>query len=276
MKAADFDYHQPQSRAQALELLAGGHATVLAGGQSLMPMMNFRLAAPDCVVDVNRISDLVGITHRDGWLTIGAMTRYGQLMQAPEISTHAPLIARALPYIAHPAIRNRGTIGGSCALCDPAAEMPALLLALEAEIELQSQTGIRRMRADAFFLGLYETARAEDELLVAIHIPTPQTPHRIGFHEITQRHGDYAMAGCAITATADLEELRVAFFGVADCAARAHGVEAALQAKGGGADQAVADALDEISFAADTQADAKTKRHLASVALRRAWAELVA
>ena len=155
MKAPDFEYHRPETLEAALALLASQEASPLAGGQSLMPMMNFRIAAPEVLVDLNAIKDLAGVELSGAWLRIGAMTRYQTLEVSDDIKTHAPLIARALPHIAHPAIRNRGTIGGSCALADPAAEMPALLLALGAVIELQSQGGSRRIAADDFFLGLW-------------------------------------------------------------------------------------------------------------------------
>lgn len=273
MKAPDFEYHRPRTVDEALALMADDEASALAGGQSLMPMMNFRIAAPEKLIDLNGLDDLAGVEVADGWLRIGAMTRYQTLENSEEIATHAPLVARALPHIAHPAIRNRGTIGGSCALADPAAEMPAILMALGAEIEVQSESGTRRIAAGEFFLGLYETARAENELVIAVQIPAAAQGQRIGFHEIVRRHGDYAMAGCAIAASGDLSEVRVAFFGVSDRAVRAMATEAALVS--GDIEVAVA-ALSEIDFAGDIHADAATKKHLAGVALKRAWAEVTA
>ncbi len=252
--------------------MAEAEVLVLAGGQSLMPMMNFRLSAPEALVDLNAIDDLARVERAGDWLVIGAMTRYAALEASTLVADHAPLVANALPHIAHPAIRNRGTIGGSCALADPAAEMPALLLALGAEIELQSAAGGRRVTADDFFLGIYETARAENELVVAIHVPVATTGQRFGFYEIARRHGDYAMAGCAIAASADLSEVRLALFGVSDRAVRARSAETNL-AGGADIDGAIA-ALDEIEFASDVTTDAATKQHLAGVALRRAWAEV--
>ena len=148
------------------------------------------------------------------------MTRYADLERDPKVSRHLPLVARVLPHIAHAAIRNRGTIGGSCALADPAAEMPAVLLALGGEVSLASARGTRRVAADDFFHGLYETARGEDELITAVHLPVSEDK-RIGFHEITRRHGDYAMAGCVVAASRGLGEVRVALFGVSDRALRA-------------------------------------------------------
>ena len=271
MKAPDFDYHKPGMRADALALMAGAETSALAGGQSLMPMMNFRLSAPEALVDLNAIDDLAGIARAGDTLVIGAMTRYAALEASDLVAQNAPLIAKALPHIAHPAIRNRGTIGGSCALADPAAEMPALLLALGAQIEVQSATATRRVAADDFFLGLYETARAENELVVAIHVPVADVGQHFGFYEIARRHGDYAMAGCACVAASDLSWVRLAFFGVCDRAVRVPAAERAL-AGDADMDRAIA-ALDQIDCAADAHADATTKRHLAGVALRRAWAD---
>lgn len=277
MKAQNFEYHRPETLEAALALMAAEDAVPLAGGQSLMPMMNFRLAAPDALIDLNGLTDLAGIEVADGWLHMGAMTRYHQLEASADIQGHLPLIALALPQIAHPAIRNRGTIGGSCALADPAAEMPALLLALGGEISLQNQAGSRRVAAEDFFLGLYETAREENELVTNIHIPIPPDRVRTGFHEITRRHGDYAMAGCAIAASRDLTQVRLALFGVSACAFRVAGAEDALAGSDGGetaVHQAV-EALSCIDIDGDLHSAATTKRHLAAVALRRAWAEVM-
>lgn len=279
MKAPDFRYERPETLEAALATLAaGGDVAPLAGGQSLMPMMNFRVAAPDVVMDLNRIGGLDGIAVADGWLEIGAMVRYRTLETAPEIAAHAPLMARALPHIAHPAIRNRGTLGGSVALADPAAEMPAVLLALGGAVVLTGAGGSRTVAADAFFEGLYQTARAEDELVTAIRVPVAAEGQRIGFHEIARRHGDYAMAGACVAAAADLSAVRVALFAVSDRAVRVPGAEAALAGSDGGAaalDAAVA-ALEGIDWAGDLNAGPETKRHLAGVALRRAWAEAMA
>ena len=277
MKAPDFQYHRPDTLEAALALMTGVETMALAGGQSLMPMLNFRLAAPEALVDLNAIEGLVGIEVKDQFLQIGAMMSYTALGASVEIAKHAPLVTKALPHIAHAAIRNRGTIGGSCALADPAAEMPALLLALGGEIELQSAIGSRRVLADRFFFGLYETARREDELVVAVRVPIARQGQRVGFCEITRRHGDYAMAGCAIVASDDLTSVRIAFFGVSDRAVRARTAEAALAENSGGDDavKAAVEGLGEIDFAGDMNADAATKQHLAGVTLRRAWAEVM-
>ncbi len=272
MKAPDFEYHRPETLDAALALLANGEAMPLAGGQSLMPMMNFRVSAPDALVDLNTIDGLAGISVDGDTLRIGAMTRYAALQASSEVAEHAPLIARALPFIAHSAIRNRGTIGGSCALADPAAEMPAVLLALGGEVEVTGTEGARRIAADDFFLGLYDTACREEELVTQVSVPVAGA-QRFGFNEVARRHGDYAMAGCVIAASENLATVRVAFFGVADRAVRSPGAEAALA--GGYVDAAVS-ALGDIDFAGDANANEATKRHLAGVVLKRAWAEVVA
>lgn len=277
MKAAEFDYHRPDTLDDALALLADGEAMPLAGGQSLMPMMNFRLARPEALVDLNRIPGLAEVTVSGNSVQIGAMTRYADLESNSDVQGLLPLITRALPHIAHSAIRNRATIGGSCALADPAAEMPAVLLALDAEIQTLSHLGMRRIPADEFFLGLYETALTEGEIVHWILFPV-RGRQRTGFHEITRRHGDYATAGCAIAADQDLSRVRVAVFGVSDRALRATGAEAALEGSDGGeaAVNAAVAALKDIDFAGDLHAGVETKRHLAGVALRRAWAEVMA
>lgn len=264
MKAPDFAYARPEGLDAALALLAehGGAAAPLAGGQSLMPMMNFRLSAPEVLIDLAGCGELRGIgAAAGGGTVIGAMTRYRDLMDWPDLAARLPLLACALPHVAHDAIRNRGTIGGSLALADPAAEMPAVMVALGAEIELASVRGRRRVAAEAFFHGFYGTAREEDELLVAVHVPP--APAATGFHEIVQRHGDYAMAGVALAAggLAPLRGLRAAFFGIAGAPVLltdAEGLEAALEG---------VDLLD------DTKASAAMRRHLAGVALTRALAE---
>ena len=280
MKAPDFRYERPESLSAALALLADDSvdAMPIAGGQSLMPMMNFRLAAPGLLVDLNGLSELDGIRHADGWLEIGAMTRYRTLAASAVIAEMAPLMAKALPHIAHPAIRNRGTLGGSVALADPAAEMPAVLIALGARIVLAGTGGTRKVAADDFFLGLYSTARADGELVTAIEVPVAAPGQRFGFHELARRHGDYAMAGCAIAAAGDLSRVRIALFGISDRALRATGAEAALAGGDGGATalEAAVATLSELEFDGDLHAAPDTKRHLAGVALKRAWAEAMA
>ncbi|MEM7043275.1 MAG: xanthine dehydrogenase family protein subunit M [Pseudomonadota bacterium] len=276
MKAPDFDYVSPQTLKEALTLLdeGDGDAMPLAGGQSLMPMLNFRLATPDLLVDLNRLDELSGIADAGGMIVIGAMTRYADLEQSDLIANHAPLMAKALPFIAHPAIRNRGTIGGSVALADPAAEMPALLMTLDATVVVASLQGERSIAAGDFFLGLYDTALRPGEIVKAISIPKAAGIRRFAFDELTRRHGDYAMVGLAATADSinPLNELRLAFFGIADRAFRAIEAEEALNghtADDEPATKLATEAVMALPFDGDVNASADTKRHLAGVLLKR-------
>jgi carbon-monoxide dehydrogenase medium subunit len=268
MKAPDFDYLRPANLADAIALLADhdGDAMPLAGGQSLMPMMNFRVTAPAALIDLVDVAELRGIALDGATLRIGAMTRYVDLMKDDTVKAAAPLIGMALPHVAHDAIRNRGTLGGSLALADPAAEMPAVMLALDASFELVGPGGVRMVKADDFFSGYYETVLAEDELLTSIHIPAATSDQSFGFHELTQRHGDYALAGVAVARAKSA--FRCAFFGVADRALLVPALEAALS---DGAD--IVDALKHLSaidFSDDTKANAATRQRLSGVALTRA------
>ena len=265
MKAPNFDYLRPANLAEAIELLSDhdGDAMALAGGQSLMPMMNFRVAAPAALIDLVNVPEMRGVTLESATLKIGAMTRYADLMNDDTVQSAAPLIGMALPHVAHDAIRNRGTLGGSLALADPAAEMPAVMLALDATFELAGPKGVRMVKADDFFSGSYETALSQDELLTCIHIPAATPSQSFGFHELTQRHGDYALAGVAVARSDNA--YRCAFFGVADRALRVPALEAAL---GDGGD--ALPHLSAISFSGDTKASAATRQRLAGVALTRA------
>jgi carbon-monoxide dehydrogenase medium subunit len=267
MKAPDFDYLRPSSLDAALAMLAehDGEAMPLAGGQSLMPMMNFRVAAPEALIDLADLTELRGITVDADTVRIGAMTRYAELMSDPMVQAHIPLIGMALPHIAHDAVRNRGTIGGSLALADPAAEMPALMLALDASIEVAGPDATRMVKADDFFLGMFETA-LDGELITAIHVPVATPAQRFGFHELTQRHGDYALAGVAIAQTDD--SYRAAFFGVADRAIRVPELEAALTRQDDMKE--VFTHLNQIDFTDDLKANHTTRQRLAGVALTRA------
>ena len=272
MKPAPFGYVKARSLDEAIGLL-GEHrneARLLAGGQSLLPTLNMRLSAPRMLVDLNGIAGLDQIGCRGGTIEIGAMVRYAQAEQASEISRYAPLIARALPQIAHPAIRNRGTIGGSIALADPAAELPACLLALDGEVELAGPKGKRVVAAEDFFKGLFETAIAADEVLTAIRFPVATTTSRYGFAEFARRHGDYAMVGLAASARAEkreLADLRLVYFGVGTKPLRARNAEAALAR--GDLDRAVSALASDLDPPDDIQAKGTLKKHLAGVLLKR-------
>jgi len=273
MKAPRFAYARPASVAEVLALLAEhkDEARVLAGGQSLVPMLNFRVAAPKVLVDINRIAGLSGIKVAKHHLRIGALTRHVELERSADIARHLPLIASAMPHIAHPAIRNRGTFGGSCALADPAAELPACALALGATFVVAGRKGERRVIAQDFFRGLYATALKAGELLVAAEFPLPESGYASAFGELARRHGDYAMVGVAAhgsTQGQKFSDVRVALFGVGDRPVRAARFERALEGRPAAAStiEGALAALDsDLDPRADLQASAATKRHLAKV-----------
>jgi carbon-monoxide dehydrogenase medium subunit len=206
MKPAPFRYYAPTGVEEALELLDqhGDEAKPLAGGQSLVPAMNFRLARPAVLVDLNRIPKLAYLEERgDGSLAIGAMTRQRTLERAPLVARASPLLAETLPHIAHHQIRNRGTLGGSLAHADPAAELPAVALVLDAELVLRGTSGERTVAARDFYLGLFETALRPGELLVEVVLPPPRPRSGFAFEEVARRHGDYALVGVAASLTLD-------------------------------------------------------------------------
>jgi aerobic carbon-monoxide dehydrogenase medium subunit len=276
LKPAAFAYAKARSLEHAIELLGQPQARVLAGGQSLIATLNMRLDAPSLLVDINGIAGLDGIARRNGQVEIGALARHAAAERADAIRQHAPLIAQALPHIGHPAIRNRGTVGGSVALADPAAELPACLLALGGEVDIAGPQGKRTVKADGFFTGLFETALGPSDVLTAIRVPAATPETRFGFAELCRRHGDYALVGLAASAKAKgkgLQDVRLAFFGVGATPVRARKAEAALGL--GNLDDAVAALVDELDPGDDVQASGAVKKHLAGVLLRRVAAQLM-
>jgi carbon-monoxide dehydrogenase medium subunit len=275
VKPAPFAYARTKSVDEAVALLGETpDAKLLAGGQSLIATLNMRLSAPALLIDINGIGGLDEIALKNGALEIGALTRHARAERSKEIAKHAPLIALAMPYIAHPAIRNRGTIGGSIAFADPAAELPACLLALGGEVDIAGPKGKRTVKADDFFKGLFETAIGPADILVAIRVPAATKDMRLGFAELARRHGDYAIVGLAASAKADgkgLKDVRLAFFGVGATPVRAKKAEAALA---GGDVEAGVKALD-LDPPDDVQATGDVKRHLAGVLLRRVAMQLM-
>ncbi len=282
MKAPRFAYARPASVAEALALLAQhkDDARVLAGGQSLVPMLNFRVASPKVLVDINRIAGLAGIKVAKGHVRVGALTRHVELERSADIARHLPLIASAMPHIAHPAIRNRGTFGGSCALADPAAELPACALALGATFVVAGRKGERRVAAQDFFRGLYATALKAGELLVAAEFPLPKPGYASAFGELARRHGDYAMVGVAAhgsTQGKKFSDMRVVFFGVGDRPQRAAQLERALDGRPAAAEsiEAALAKLDaDLSPRADLHGSAATKLHLAKVLAGRVLGQM--
>ncbi|HEX3553546.1 MAG TPA: xanthine dehydrogenase family protein subunit M [Thermoanaerobaculia bacterium] len=284
MKPAPFEYQAPASLDAALDLLAHhagdiGEAKVLAGGQSLIPVMNFRLAEPALLVDINKLTELDFI-HRgeDGGLRIGGLTRQRRLERDPLVAEVAPLLHETMPFIAHPQIRNRGTLGGSLAHADPAAELPAIAVALRARLRLRKAGGERWVDAADFFRGLFTTLLEPDEMLVEVAIPP--LPPRTGwaFLEIARRHGDYAQVGLAALVTLDdagrCREARLVYLSAGDRPVEAReaarllaGQEISPQAITAAADKA---SRDEMEPFGDIHATAEFKRHLARVLTGRA------
>jgi carbon-monoxide dehydrogenase medium subunit len=280
MKPAPFEYQAPASLEAALDALArhGGDAKLLAGGQSLIPVMNFRLAEPALLIDINKLAELDFIRRdEDGNLRIGAMVRQRRLERDPLVAEMAPLLHEAVPFIAHPQIRNRGTFGGSLAHADPAAELPALAVALGARFRLRRAGGDRWVAAEDFFAGLFATALEPDEMLVEAAIPP--SPARTGwaFLEVARRHGDYAQVGVAARVTLDesgrCREARLVYLSVGDApvvareAARLlEGEELSPEAIAAAAEKAAGDEMDPLG---DIHATPEFKRHLARVLTRR-------
>jgi carbon-monoxide dehydrogenase medium subunit len=276
VKPAAFAYAKARSLDDAIRLLGEhkGEAKLLAGGQSLIATLNMRLSHPSLLVDINGVAGLDKISVKNGMVEIGAMTRHVTLERSSDIAKHAPLIAQAMPHIAHPAIRNRGTIGGSLAYADPAAELPACLVALDGEIDIAGPKGKRSVKAGDFFKDLFETALGTHDVLTAVRVPAAGAQTRAGFAELARRHGDYAMVGLAAVAKASgksLSGVRLVYFGVGATPVRARKAEDALAQ--GSVDDAVK-ALD-LDPTSDIQATADVKKHLAGVLLRRVAKQLV-
>ncbi|MEO6195322.1 MAG: xanthine dehydrogenase family protein subunit M [Thermoanaerobaculia bacterium] len=280
MKPAPFEYQAPASLEAALDALArhGGDAKLLAGGQSLIPVMNFRLAEPALLIDINKLAELDFIRRdEEGHLRIGALVRQRRLERDPLVAAMAPLLHEAVPFIAHPQIRNRGTFGGSLAHADPAAELPALAVALGARFRLQRAGGDRWVAAEEFFAGLFATALEPDEMLVEAAIPPPPARTGWAFLEVARRHGDYAQVGVAARVTLDdsgrCREARLVYLSVGDAPVVAReaarllaGQQLSPEAIAAAAEKAAGDEMDPLG---DIHATPEFKRHLARVLTRR-------
>ena len=282
MKASAFAYARATSVAHALELLAthGERAKVLSGGQSLMPAMNLRLISPELVVDIGELAELRGIAVKQGVLTIGALTRHVDLLKSAEVNTHVPLLAQAVAHVAHPAIRNRGTIGGSLAHADPASELPACMVTLGATIITRGPGGERRIAASAFFTGIYETVLSPQELLVAVELPAAPTHSRHFFHEFARRHGDYAIVGLAAQAVVNggqFADIRLGFFAVGERPLLAKSASRLIDVAITPAVLSEASSLlgEELDPLEDQQATPAMRRHLAKVLLARGVSSLL-
>ena len=268
MKPSPIGYVRATSIAQALDLLAAGDGDekVLAGGQSLVASLNLRLIESPNLIDISPIDELRGITEDGDIIRVGALTRHCELLASTIIAQHAPLLAQAAPLIAHAAIRTRGTIGGSIANADPAAELPACIVALDAIVILASKAGERRVKATDFFMGMFETARRDHELLIAIEIPKIQNGEQHMISEIVRRSGDYALAGLAIAGPTSSP--RLVYFGVGDAPVVASSAMKVL-ASGGSIDDAVSALDHDLNPPADIHGSAGYRKHIAGVLLKR-------
>ncbi len=283
MKPSAFDYVRVASVEEALAHLTelGDRARLIAGGQTLMATLNMRLSAPELLVDISRIPGLSGIRLNGSTVTIGALTTHREIERSPLVAQHLPLLAQAAPQIAHAAIRNSGTIGGSVAFADPAAEWPACCVALDATIVIQGPAGGRRVRARTFFRNLYETDLTPTDILVAIEFPVTPLARRSVFLELSRRRGDYAIVGLALLARPAeglLHEVALAYVGAGPVPMLARQAMAALEGRAPAASvmQAARAALaHDLQPGSDLYTSAATRQHLAGVLLDRAVTQLL-
>lgn len=282
MKAPEFDYACPDTLDEVFALLddEARDSRLLAGGQSLIAALNFRLDAPELLIDINRIDGLAGISEDGDIIRIGALTRHADVENSQLIARHLPLLSKAIGNVAHAAIRNRGTFGGSLALADPAAEIPACCLAYDATIIASSSGGSRAIEAADFFHGLYETALEDQEIITAVDFRKRAPDELFAFEEITRRHGDYAMAGLAFSAAGSetAEDPHIVFFGISDRPVRAFEAEAILKAAR--LDEpviaaAAGKATEGIELSSDTSASEAMKAHLARTLLTRTLTKIL-
>ncbi len=280
MKPAPFEYLRPGSLAEALELRSehGDDVLVLAGGQSLIPTMNFRLAQPRALIDLGRVAELAAMDGApSGALRVGAMVRQRALERSPLVAERAPLLAQAVPHVAHPQIRNRGTAGGTMAQADPTGEIPAVMLALGARLKAESVAGERWIPVEDFFTGWFENALGPDELLTEVEVPTAPAGQVVAFEEIARRRGDHALVGLAVAAEMDAAGLcrsaRIGVMSAGDRPLRARRAEALLagEAPSGALIEAAAAALaeEDADPVSDGHASAGYRRALLAVLARR-------
>lgn len=282
MKAAAFAYVRPATLDESFALLEryGDEAKILAGGQSLIPALNMRVAMPRVLIDIGGLVELAGIRSSESEVHIGALTRHRDIERSHDVAQHLPLLHRAMPHVAHPAIRNRGTFGGSIALADPAAEIPACALALDASFIVASTNGKRTIAARDFFRGIYETALGPGEILLGARFPAAQPEYRFAFGELARRHGDFAIAGLAARARVVgevLSDVRLAYFGVGAKPSLAGSAAAAMEGRAFSADvlSAAQAALEQdLEPLADAHHAAVSKMHLARVLTGRVMMRL--
>jgi aerobic carbon-monoxide dehydrogenase medium subunit len=277
MKLPPFEYEAPTTAAEAIDLLAEhlDEASVLAGGQSLIPLLALRLARPEVLIDINGLDELSGVSAADGGVTIGAMTREYMAEESEIIADKVPLLAAALPFIGHEAIRSRGTIGGSLAHADAAAELPAVARALDAGLVVRGPSGTRVIPAAQWFEGYLTTARRPDELLVEVRFPAAGRGTGVSFTEVARRHGDFAMVGLAVSLVLSagvISDARLALAGVSDVPVRATAAEDLLAGEKPSAElfaEAARRATDDIDPPADLHGSAEYRKTVAATIVRR-------
>ena len=277
MKLPPFDYEAPKTVSGAVELLAKhlDEASVLAGGQSLIPLLALRLARPGVIIDINGIDELSGVSAPNGWIAIGAMTREYVAEKSETVADTVPLLAAALPLIGHEAIRSRGTIGGSLAHADPAAELPAVARALDAEFVVHGKSGERVVPAAQWFEGYLTTSRRSDELLVEVRFPTAGRGTGVSFQEVARRHGDFAIVGLAVSLVVSgevISDARLAFAGVSDVPVRAAAAEDLLVGERPSAalfDEAARRATGDLDPPADLHGSSDYRKTVAAAIVRR-------
>ena len=277
MKLPEFEYQVPATVAEAIGLLAQhqDEASLLAGGQSLIPLLAMRLARPAVLIDINGLDDLSGVSVTDGRVTIGALTREYMAEESETVAETVPLLAAALPLIGHEAIRSRGTLGGSLAHADPAAELPAVARALDAEFVVRSESGQRVIPAAEWFEGYLTTSRRPEEILVDVRFPVAEPGTGVAFQEVARRHGDFAMVGLAASLTlADgtITDARLAFSGVADVPVRAVEAESLLRGQQPSAElfaEAASRAAGQLDPPADLHGSSDYRKKVAAALVRR-------
>ncbi|GAA4845467.1 xanthine dehydrogenase family protein subunit M [Pseudonocardia benzenivorans] len=285
MKPPVFDYVSPATLEEAIQALSApddGDVKVLAGGQSLVPLLNLRLSQPGRIVDINGLDELTGITEEAGYLTVGALVRQREAELSDVVRTACPLLHEAIPLIGHTAIRNRGTVGGSIAHADPAAELPTVAACLDAELVARGPGGERTIPAADFFTGFFTTALAEDEILTAVRVRSVGPATGAAYEEVARRHGDFAMAGVAAQVRLDgdtVAEARIAISGVDLAPVRATKAEAALAGRtvdDSILDEAADAAVADLSPSSDLHGSAAYRKHVAGVLIRKAVAAAAA
>jgi CO/xanthine dehydrogenase FAD-binding subunit len=281
MKLPPVDYEAPRTVSEAVELLAEHQddASVLAGGQSLIPLLALRLARPAVLIDINGVGELSGVSAADGWVAIGAMTREYVAEESGTVTDEVPLLAAALPLIGHEAIRSRGTVGGSLAHADPAAELPAVARALDAQFVVRGPSGERVIPAAEWFEGYLTTSRRPDELLTEVRFPAAGPGTGVSFQEVARRHGDFAIVGLAALLTLSdgaISDARLAFAGLSDVPVRAGDAEDLLVGERPSAElfeEAARRATDDIDPPADLHGSADYRKKVAAALVRRGLRE---